>query len=1312
MLTDQNKTSVGHQRVVRVFVSSTFQDMHAEREELVKFTFPELRRRCRERGVEFVDVDLRWGITDEQKAEGRVLPTCLAEIERCRPYFIGLLGERYGWVPKEIDEELVKVQPWLKEHSERSVTELEILHGVLNNPKMKGQAFFYLRHPETSLKIERELSKEPGYQPEPEASRAKLRSLKEGINQSGYPVRGDFPEAKTLGQLVLKDLWDVIDKRFPKEEMPSALEQERMEHEAFAAARTKVYIGREEYFKRLDEHAKGDGLPLILLGESGSGKSALIGNWAKRYRERHPDEFMLVHFIGSTPDSTDYVRILRRIMEEIKEQSSPKPKGEIGIPSSSISPIGGAGEGDEIPTDPKKVVELFPLWLARAAARGRFILVLDALNQLEDRDNAPDLGWLPEYFPPNIRLVLSTLPGRSLNVLNRRNWPTLQIESLDIKERQQLIPEYLAQYTKELSPSRLERIATVSQTSNPLYLRALLEELRVYGDHLTLDQRIDYYLAAKTVDDLYERILERYEADYERDRPGLVQEAMSLLWAARYGLSEAELLELLGSEGESLPTAYWSPLYLAAEESLLSRSGLLNFFHDFLRKAVEDRYLPNLELKRTAHLRLADYFEGRELDDRRVDETPYQLAQAESWERLKDCLADIDMFLRLNTDKKKYELVGYWLSIGDRFDMADTYLDTVERVENTKPSQKDVADVINQIGKFLTLIARYDDAAIFFRQSIEMFEGILGQDHPDVAKILSNLGLVYYYQNKNQEAGPLLVRALEIIKKAHGVDHSDMILPLQTLTKLYLEKGFYGDTEVHLKHLLLIREKLLGPNHPDVAMSLNKLAEYFIFMGKFGLLTHKIRSVEAEPLCKRALEINKKTFGSNHPSVAITISNLAELYKNQQRYVYAEPLFKQALETQKQILGPNHPDVATILNNLAEMYAAQGKYADAEPLFKQALAIKEKAFGENHLDVVVILENLAYTYKKIGRKKEARKIRYRAFDIRLRIKKSLGQVVLPLHWEMRTSPEMQKSVSYLYRFGEKLHNSFIGKIFNYLDDKDSKLKQLTGITLSVLMAITGFTLLSGLVFKVGILFETSLNVQWAKPIFFGFGHFAYFFVFYSLFLMLPPFFREVLKLKEHISAFLGCICAFICYAVLFLWLRNHNILIPSTAGNAALVGSGIFAILWLIFIEPISRKQGNKDGLKISLGNQALIHKDRGNLDQAMSLHKEEEQICRELGNKDGLSASLGNQANIHYDRGNLDHAMELHKEKERICRELGNPSGLAYSFWSQALAWYEGRHNPKAALPLAKEALRLFKVGMKPQAQEVENLLARLSKE
>lgn len=90
------------ERVVRVFVSSTFRDMQEEREELVKRIFPQLRKLCESRGVIWGEVDLRWGITDEQKAEGKVLPICLEEIRRCRPYFIGLLGERYGWVPDEV----------------------------------------------------------------------------------------------------------------------------------------------------------------------------------------------------------------------------------------------------------------------------------------------------------------------------------------------------------------------------------------------------------------------------------------------------------------------------------------------------------------------------------------------------------------------------------------------------------------------------------------------------------------------------------------------------------------------------------------------------------------------------------------------------------------------------------------------------------------------------------------------------------------------------------------------------------------------------------------------------------------------------------------------------------------------------------------------------------------------------------------------------------------------------------------------------------------------------------------------------------
>jgi hypothetical protein len=73
--------------------------MHAERDYLSRQVFPELRSRCQKRGVEFIGLDLRWGVTEEEAQPEGALKIVLDEIERCRPFFVCLLGSRYGWVP-------------------------------------------------------------------------------------------------------------------------------------------------------------------------------------------------------------------------------------------------------------------------------------------------------------------------------------------------------------------------------------------------------------------------------------------------------------------------------------------------------------------------------------------------------------------------------------------------------------------------------------------------------------------------------------------------------------------------------------------------------------------------------------------------------------------------------------------------------------------------------------------------------------------------------------------------------------------------------------------------------------------------------------------------------------------------------------------------------------------------------------------------------------------------------------------------------------------------------------------------------------
>ena len=101
---------------------------------------------------------------------------------------------------------------------------------------------------------------------------------------------------------------------------------------------------------------------------------------------------------------------------------------------------------------------------------------------------------------------------------------------------------------------------------------------------------------------------------------------------------------------------------------------------------------------------------------------------------------------------------------------------------------------------------------------------------------------------------------------------------------------------------------------------------------------------EAVPLTQRALAIQEKTLGPDHPEVAASLNNLAQLYVLQGRYAEAEALFKRSLAIRERSLGPDNPDVAASLNNLAHLYRAQGRNTEAEPLEKRAQAQAQQKF--------------------------------------------------------------------------------------------------------------------------------------------------------------------------------------------------------------------------------------------------------------------------------------------------------------------------------------------------------------------------------
>lgn len=196
---------------VYIFISSTFNDMHAERDYLVKRVFPQLADWCEARRLRMVDVDLRWGVTEQDATRNaNVVQVCLGRIDECRPFFLCLLGQRYGWVPRaaDVSAETLARFPGLEAAvaEAASVTELEILHAIARPFHPDGRvdglgsqrALFYLRHP-ASL---RGVPRQPAYlwrtfsdraERDPELRRLLLarrrRLRRETLPATGAPLR-------------------------------------------------------------------------------------------------------------------------------------------------------------------------------------------------------------------------------------------------------------------------------------------------------------------------------------------------------------------------------------------------------------------------------------------------------------------------------------------------------------------------------------------------------------------------------------------------------------------------------------------------------------------------------------------------------------------------------------------------------------------------------------------------------------------------------------------------------------------------------------------------------------------------------------------------------------------------------------------------------------------------------------------------------------------------------------------------------------------------------------------------------------------
>lgn len=782
-------------RSFRVFISSTFADLVAERDALRRHVFPRLEEECRQRGARFQAVDLRWGVSEEAGRDHQTLAICLDELHRCRresrrPNFLILLGDRYGWrpLPASIEadefESLVAALPevererltrwyrrddnavppayvlltregafedrdaWAREEAElrrlllhavglagwsatdpsrekyeASATHQEIHHGALRVALADRQVLCYLRTLDGLPRDGRAgvyLDLDASGRPDAHAA-ARLQQLEADLLRALPPqyvheyrarwtssgVTADHLAA--LCARVYDDLRRIIDEELAGLKELSAFDVEVRAHEDFALERAAHFLGREALRLRIIDHLRGsDARPLVIHGASGSGKTALVSRALLDCLESTATATPVFRFLGATPASSE----VRSLLENLCGQLA------------TLYP-----DNQPVPGDFAALAQDFARRLTLATAERPLLLFLDAVDQLAPTDGAHSLFWLPRPLPANVRLVLSVLetdgPAGDCFRAAQSLFPPeclVPLEPLSPEHGGRLLDSWLAEAKRTLQPGQRELILTrFAGCPRPLYLKLAFEEAR----------RWKSFDAPASLRDDIPGVLHDLFARLARDSNHgevLVERALAALGAARYGLTEEELLGVLSTDADvmrdfrrrspespasdQLPWVVWSRLYHDLEPYLTERradgAALLSFYHRQVGEAVVGRFLNGDDAVR-AHRRLAAFFAGRPTylrradgadvpDRRKASELAYQQVRGGMWDELEATLAADLNFLEAKC------------AAGQVFELAADFAAAVLRMPPDRPGRRTLRLLEEAVRTDIHFLARHPEA--------------------------------------------------------------------------------------------------------------------------------------------------------------------------------------------------------------------------------------------------------------------------------------------------------------------------------------------------------------------------------------------------------------------------------------------------------------------------------------------------------------------------------------------------------------------------------------------------------------------------
>ncbi len=641
---------------IKVFISSTFNNLVSERNRIM-LAFRAVEKYAIERYVNLKTIDFRWGLPEG----GHIMKTCLESINSS-PYFLCILGDKYGSQPQWEDYEKEKgylegYNKFIEENVFRSQPEETLSYTAM-------EVYFALSH-----SVDEECIKfiHLSYQDNPDSNQKKLI---EYIEDKGYiPTKCNTLEA--LVAEVKSFLTAIIDKNALtpntiNDNQPSNLHQ--YPFVGFRGTNTQdnqlsLYRKSQEILLNhtiqdtsvrceeveLDDFIGSTSKICCIEGDDGTGKSTLVARWLKnRIARELPNETIIYHFYneGYIDDVFEhlYLELAEINNHYIDDYYAKLFANSDHIPQSSL---------------------IFEESVRQLETNNNVIIVLDGLEHSVSNFD----GFIDTFNNngKNIRLILTT--GRI--PVNSSYISKLRLSALPINEVKNVISNYLILHNRHprVANEVAEGLVINQLLHNPQLLSSVLYDLRAFGNHNNIKDKIAEYGAAQDALAIYKVIIKNWETVMP-----VILESEILVWIAysHYGLTEDDIKGIAGlyEEKENL----WHQLYSLVEPYVEWNGDRLQFANRRLKSAIIDRYKgEESRIKNSMIL----YFQNTNLlIEKQYDELPYLYEDMNRMDDLLSYLLNLNVFRYANTHRhKKDALIKHW----SNFELSDfnQYIDVL-----------------------------------------------------------------------------------------------------------------------------------------------------------------------------------------------------------------------------------------------------------------------------------------------------------------------------------------------------------------------------------------------------------------------------------------------------------------------------------------------------------------------------------------------------------------------------------------------------------------------------------------------------------